>query len=83
LAELKLFLKEINGANPSFPEDAKQKMRQYRNNPPTLDDVIAEIRKIPNYDAAMFQNLAELIIKSDNQVTPEENTFLTNLKQAL
>ena len=50
---------------------------------PVLEDAIEEINKLPNPDLELLDNCVQIIIRSDNEISPGEEKFLAAWQQYL
>ena len=71
----------------NFPEEQKKSvalnLKQFNENKtkPALNDAIVEIEKLNNPDYMILDSVVQRIVRSDNEISDTEQTFLTSWQQ--
>ena len=67
----------ISGVSKSaLPSTVKGKITRMRNNPPSFEKAIKEVKKLSAYNPDDFRTVIELVAASDNCITAEEKNLL-------
>ena len=76
--ELNIFLNGLKEQQEQkdFSPAVKEKIQEFEANPPSFMKAKKEVDKVENKDRKIFRLLIENIIRSDNEVSPEEEDLL-------